>query len=114
MRLQGARVLLTGAAGGIGAAVAAELARKGARLALLGRNPADLQALLGQLEGGAGTAHGVAVDLLDRAARERAVDDCREQLGGIDLLINHPGALGLSPPPEVKPRQNPFLSPLFD
>ena len=97
MILQGARVLLTGAAGGIGTAVAAELARKGAHLALLGRNPADLQALLGQLGGGAGTAHGVAVDLLDRVARERAVDDCRKQLGGIDLLINCAGVMSFCP-----------------
>jgi NAD(P)-dependent dehydrogenase (short-subunit alcohol dehydrogenase family) len=73
------RVLLTGAAGGIGTATAAELRGRGARVIGL-----DLQA-------GPDT---VACDVRDQASVDRAVAEAMGRLGGLDVLINNAG-LGL-------------------
>jgi short-subunit dehydrogenase len=99
MNLNGSRVLLTGAAGGIGSAIAEQLAAKGARLALLGRTAAELNRLseLLSAEHPAAEVHVVAVDLLDAAAREHAVAQASGLLGGIDLLINCAGLMSFRP-----------------
>ena len=72
----GRRVLLTGAAGGIGAATAAELRRRGARVAGL-----DLVA----------GPEVLACDVTDCEAVGTAVTAALEQLGGLDVLINNAG-----------------------
>lgn len=71
MKLDQARVLLTGAAGGIGAPAARALVRAGAAVLLVGRATPRLEALARALEREAGTAGRVAVqtaDLADAAA----------------------------------------------
>ena len=73
------RVLLTGAAGGIGQATAAELRRQGAHVVGL-----DLH------EG----PDVIACDVRDQAAVDRAVQHAVDRLGGLDVLINNAG-LGL-------------------
>ncbi|MBZ9559378.1 MULTISPECIES: SDR family oxidoreductase [Modicisalibacter] len=80
------RILLTGASGGIGRALAGELARRGARLLLVGRNPAALQALVDELPTDADWR---AVDLCDAEARRGLVETAREL--DIDMLINAAG-----------------------
>lgn len=80
------RILLTGASGGIGRALACELARRGARLLLAGRNPAALQALVDELPV---PADWRVVDLCDAEARQRLVETAREL--DIDMLINAAG-----------------------
>ncbi|WUH99343.1 SDR family NAD(P)-dependent oxidoreductase [Spirillospora sp. NBC_00431] len=78
MELRGANVLLTGASGGIGRALAATLARRGARLVLTGRRVDVLEPLAERLGGRA-----IAADLADRAAAERLLDEA----GQVDVLI---------------------------
>lgn len=71
MKATQARVVLTGATGGIGRAVAAQLVRSGAAVMLVGRSPATLTvqaAALGR------PAHWHAADLTDAAARRRLAD----------------------------------------
>ena len=85
MDLNGARVLLTGASGGLGEAIARALAERGSRLVLTGRRAEALEALA--LELGATT---VPCDLSDRAAVERLADTA----GDVDVLVANAGLPG--------------------
>jgi NAD(P)-dependent dehydrogenase (short-subunit alcohol dehydrogenase family) len=73
------RVLITGAASGIGAATAKELRSRGARVVGI-----DLRA-------GDGDPDLIACDVRDQEAVERAVGEAIERLGGLDVLINNAG-----------------------
>ena len=72
-----ARVAVTGAAGGIGAAAVAELRARGARVVGLDQN-AEQEDI-------------VACDVRDQASVEAAVAGAVERLGGLDVLINNAG-----------------------
>jgi short-subunit dehydrogenase len=78
VRLSGATVLLTGASGGLGEAIARELHRRGAGLVLTGRRAEVLDALALELD-----ARAVASDLADRAQVERLVAEA----GTVDVLV---------------------------
>ena len=56
MQIEQQRILLTGASGGIGQALAHELTARGARLGLVGRSPEPLARLAAALSGGPGEA----------------------------------------------------------
>lgn len=71
------RVIVTGAASGIGAAATAELRARGARVA--------------RLDVDAGDADVIACDVRDQASVERAVDEAVERLDGLDVLVNNAG-----------------------
>lgn len=89
MQLENKRIVLTGAAGGMGKLIAAELAARGARLVLTDLNKAGLNVLAEEL----GDSHiAVPANLGSLDGREALVRACRE-CGDIDILIN---AAGLS------------------
>lgn len=90
--LDGRVVLLTGAAGGIGAAAAGLLAGAGARLALFDRDAAGLEDLLGGLPAPA-RHRAWTLDLLDDAARAAALAEVLAHFGRIDVLVNNAGLL---------------------
>jgi short-subunit dehydrogenase len=93
MTLAGKRVLLTGASGGIGAALALELARHGARLALAGRDERRLSRIVeGARAAGATTVVALPFDLTASSGHEELVDRAFSGLGGLDVLINNAGA----------------------
>jgi NAD(P)-dependent dehydrogenase (short-subunit alcohol dehydrogenase family) len=98
MQLAGKRVLISGAARGIGAATARELAAHGARLALVGLEPKALAALAAELGGPAfnrpetGSAHVWAeADVTDSAALQAAVAHAVAALGGLDVVVANAG-----------------------
>jgi short-subunit dehydrogenase len=90
-QLGGKLIAITGAGGGIGAALAEAFAARGSKLALLDR---DLDAANRVAEGLrlANVAVSVhAVDVSDRATLERARDEILATHGGVDVLINNAG-----------------------
>lgn len=92
MDIAGRRILITGAAGGLGSATARELARRGARLVLSGRNAAALDALATELD-----AEVVLADL----TVEADVDRLCEHSADLDVLVLNAG-VGADPSlPEV-------------
>ena len=88
--LSGKTALVTGASGGIGAAIAQALAAQGATICLSGTREAVLEEVRGTL---AGTGHQIAVcNLSDTASVEALVPAALEKLGGkIDILVNNAG-----------------------
>ncbi len=88
----GAACLVTGASSGIGRATAEALARKGARLALSGRDPARLRAVAADTGG-----EPILADLTEPGAPERVASEASKRLGGIDVLVNNAG-VGLAGP----------------
>lgn len=86
--LTGKTALVTGASGGIGAAIARSLHQAGASVALSGTRTApldDLAAALGS------RAHVLGCNLSDPAAVEALPKQAAEALGGVDILVNNAG-----------------------
>ena len=93
--LEGRHALVTGAARGIGAAIARALAGDGARLTLLGRNADALQRLAAALPG---EGHGIAVaDVADEAQVQAAFEAARGARGPLAVLVNNAGQAESAP-----------------
>ncbi len=103
MKLEGKSVILTGAAGGIGAMLAEALSARGARVALVDRNAGALEEIQKRLTNRGGQALAIPADLLDPAQLATVVEQARLGLGGIDLLINVAGLLSFRPFAEEDP-----------
>jgi NAD(P)-dependent dehydrogenase (short-subunit alcohol dehydrogenase family) len=87
------KVLLTGASRGIGAAIARALLARGVRLAVVGRDRAALEALVG-----AGGEHAVLVaDLADRAQVTPIAERAAAGLGGLDGFVSCAGVVEYAP-----------------
>jgi NAD(P)-dependent dehydrogenase (short-subunit alcohol dehydrogenase family) len=84
--LTGRRVLITGAARGIGAALARRLHERGARVALAGLEPDILAAVAQTCD-----APWRECDVSDRTALNEAVDGLAENLGGLDIVVANAG-----------------------
>jgi NAD(P)-dependent dehydrogenase (short-subunit alcohol dehydrogenase family) len=93
--LAGKHAVVTGAARGIGAAIAMALAAQGTRLTLLGRSRESLQRSLAAL---AGEAHGLAVaDVADPAQVRSAFAQARAERGAVAILVNNAGQAESAP-----------------
>lgn len=89
--LAGRHAIVTGASRGIGAATAAELARRGARVTLIGRDLATLRARGAELEAAGAETFSVACDLGDGAAVPKAFADAASRFGPAEILVNNAG-----------------------
>jgi len=89
--LEGKVALVTGAGRGIGEAVAVELARQGAHVALTGRDEARLDGVRRRILDAGGRAVAVPADLRDDDAVTALVAAVTELSGGIDVLVNNAG-----------------------
>ncbi len=85
VEIAGARIWVTGASDGIGAALARELADRGARVAISARDVEKLTAVAG------GRMQVVPVDVTDRDAVVAAGARVREALGGLDVAVLNAG-----------------------
>ncbi|MEF2277545.1 SDR family oxidoreductase [Deinococcus sp. YIM 134068] len=87
--MNGKTVLVTGATNGIGLVTARELARMGARVTIVGRNPEKTARVAAEI-GAAGT---LIADLSELAQVRRAAAEFRERQERLDVLVNNAGAL---------------------
>src|ERR1700676_1216128 len=92
--LQNKSVLVTGASGGIGAAVAHAFALQGARVAVhWNTNSAAADTVVRGIRDAGGSCFPVQGDLAHRGGPKRVVEEAATALGGIDVLINNSGSL---------------------
>lgn len=87
--LGGKTCVVSGAGGGIGRAIALELARAGARVAVLDLNAESAAQTVSEVEAAGGQAIAVACDITDPESLKRARAAINDQLGPCDVLINN-------------------------
>lgn len=88
--------LITGAAAGIGKAIAEAYLDQGARVVLVDRNP-EIEVIAAELSGASSTAVGIVADLTLSTSLEAAVKKAIASFGGIDILVNSAGVVELEP-----------------
>lgn len=98
--LSGKVALVTGGNGGIGFGMAAALARAGASVMIMARNPEKNAEAVRRIEAEGGSAASVIADILDRDAIAAAVDETAARFGRIDILVNNAG-ISIRKPPET-------------
>ena len=91
--VEGRVALVTGAAQGIGAGVAARLAAGGAKVGVLDLSLDAAQATAAEITAAGGAAIGLAADVSQRADVQAAVDALVQQFGGLHILVNNAGVI---------------------
>ena len=97
MRLKGRRVLITGTAGGQGAAAQAMFAREGARIVGCDLQDGAAARTAAALSAVGHEVTGFTVDLSDPDAAEEWIEKGADTLGGIDVLYNNAAGFGFAP-----------------
>lgn len=96
-------VVVTGASKGIGLACAQAFATEGARVALVSRSRANLDAALAKIRHVEHLPHPFVADLIDPAQANAMVDDVEKTLGPIEILVSSAGAAKRYPPDDLSP-----------
>lgn len=91
MKISGSTILITGASGGIGGAIARQLAQRGASLILVNRDGDKLEAFAAELRAAGGKITTLVGDLATPGEPARLVQEALDQAGAIDILINCAG-----------------------
>ena len=92
--LQGRVVAITGGGGAIGGAMAKQFARNGAKVAVAGRTPATLEAVVDEIKAAGGEACCVVADVGDAQSAREMVRQTVERFGRLDVLVNNAGING--------------------
>ena len=92
-KLDGRVALVTGAARGIGAAIASRLSADGAAVALADLDLPGCEALAGELAQAGGRALAIGCDVSDASAVQHMVDATIAGLGHLDILVNNAGII---------------------
>jgi NAD(P)-dependent dehydrogenase (short-subunit alcohol dehydrogenase family) len=94
--VEGRRVLITGATGGIGLAAAETLAARGARLAMVARSPVRAERAVARIQvacGGAASIDVLSADLASQASVRRLAAEVLDRYPRLDVVVNNAGAI---------------------
>lgn len=100
-RLDGRRAVVTGAARGIGRAIAERLARAGAEVLVADRDEAEGVATAQAIVGAGGKAAFIALDVTDPAGVAQVVEMIYREHGAVDVLVNNAGIVRNAPATEM-------------
>ncbi|MDP5279505.1 SDR family oxidoreductase [Sphingomonas sp. DG1-23] len=95
-------VLVTGASSGIGAGIARELGKAGAKLVLGARRVDRLEALAAEIRGNGGEVLAQSLDVTDRDEVAAFAEAARAAFGRVDVIVNNAGVMPLSPMASLK------------
>ena len=110
-RLDGTVAVVTGASSGIGEATTRALAARGASVVGAARRKDRLDALVGEVESGGGTAVAIECDVTDQAQASALIAATIERFGRLDTLISAPTARHVMTPASRLP---PFVGGICD
>lgn len=99
MNFRGIGALVTGASRGLGAALAQELAARGARVVLVARGANELEQVVAGIRAAGGEAHALTADVGDKNAVYPLAGAAAALVGPIDLCIHNASTLGKVPLP---------------
>jgi NAD(P)-dependent dehydrogenase (short-subunit alcohol dehydrogenase family) len=99
MKLKDKVVLVTGASGGIGEAIALAFGREGAKVVLVSRRKEKLEAVAARLQ----DALVIEADLGDASAASRMIAEAVERYGRLDILINNAASILVARSEDVQP-----------
>lgn len=95
--MRGRAVLVTGGSAGLGAALGAELARRGARVVLAARGEAAQAEAVARIRSAGGEAHGLTADVGDKDAIYPLAGAAAALVGPLDIVIHNASTLGPTP-----------------
>ncbi len=95
-------VLITGASSGIGAGIARELGKAGAKLVLGARRVDRLEALAEEIRGDGGEVLTRSLEVTDRNDVAAFAEAARKVFGRVDVIVNNAGVMPLSPMASLK------------
>src|SRR5262245_34681908 len=90
-------VLITGGSRGLGKALALSLSARGAKVALVARQQAELDEVVNEIERNGGSAFGIVADVGDKESIYPIAGQAAALAGPIDILINNASTLGPVP-----------------
>jgi NAD(P)-dependent dehydrogenase (short-subunit alcohol dehydrogenase family) len=99
MQVGGTAALVTGGGRGLGAALGRALAREGARVVLVARTGAEVEAVAESIRAAGGVAHAVVADVGRKDDIHRIAGTAAALVGSLDLLVHNASALGRTPLP---------------
>lgn len=99
--VEGKVIIVTGAGGGLGSGMAADLAKNGASVGVADINRGAAQKVVDQITAAGGKAIALAVDVTDRAAVKGMIDEVVGTFGRLDVMFNNAGISQTCPFMEV-------------
>jgi NAD(P)-dependent dehydrogenase (short-subunit alcohol dehydrogenase family) len=94
-RIDGKRVVITGAGSGLGRALALNLASKGCQIGIADIDPAGARQTLEMVEHAGGRGEAFEIDVSQAAEVEAMGDHFFREWGGVDLLVNNAGVVSV-------------------